>query len=196
MPLCFDERMTATDTHHSTDSARLDVDLLDPHFYQDGPGMHAAFSWMRANEPVYRDRRNGLWGITRHADLKDVERRSTVFLSSQGYRAIWASDEINMIAQDDPRHRQQRLLVQRPDLSTHVGVGDHDVLLRLHVAATGALLGGAQAGVDVHVVHRLVAEPAHRARGHDDVDGLGLRHGYLPSNVGVRFCWMASTASA
>jgi cytochrome P450 family 142 subfamily A polypeptide 1 len=74
--------------------------------------MHAAFTWMRANEPVYRDQRNGLWGITRHADLKDVERRSSVFASSQGYRAIWAPDEINMIAQDDPRHHQQRLLVQ------------------------------------------------------------------------------------
>jgi cytochrome P450 family 142 subfamily A polypeptide 1 len=42
----------------------------------------------------------------------DVERRSTVFLSGQGYRAIWSPSEINMIAQDDPRHRQQRMLVQ------------------------------------------------------------------------------------
>jgi cytochrome P450 family 142 subfamily A polypeptide 1 len=74
--------------------------------------MHAAFTWMRSNEPVYRDRRNGLWGITRHADLQEVERRSAVFLSGQGYRAIWSPDEINMIAQDDPRHRQQRMLVQ------------------------------------------------------------------------------------
>ncbi len=29
-----------------------------------------------------------------------------VFLSGQGYRAVWSPDEINMIAQDDPRHRQ------------------------------------------------------------------------------------------
>jgi cytochrome P450 family 142 subfamily A polypeptide 1 len=35
-----------------------------------------------------------------------------VFLSGQGYRAIWNPDEINMIAQDDPQHRQQRMLVQ------------------------------------------------------------------------------------
>ena len=42
----------------------------------------------------------------------EVERRSNVFLSGQGYRAIWSPDEINMIAQDDPRHRQQRMLVQ------------------------------------------------------------------------------------
>ncbi|HAP75967.1 MAG TPA: cytochrome P450 [Acidimicrobiaceae bacterium] len=91
---------------------RLTFDLLDPELYQDGERMHAAFTWMRANEPVYRDRRNGLWGITRNADLREVERRSSVFSSAQGYRAIWAPDEINMIAQDDPRHRQQRLLVQ------------------------------------------------------------------------------------
>jgi cytochrome P450 family 142 subfamily A polypeptide 1 len=96
----------------SATTDRLVVDLLDPYMYQDRARMHAAFAWMRANEPVYRDERNGLWGITRHADLKDVERRSTVFGSSQGYRAIWNPDEINMIAQDDPRHRQQRLLVQ------------------------------------------------------------------------------------
>jgi cytochrome P450 family 142 subfamily A polypeptide 1 len=98
--------MSATGTAHRT------IDLLDPNFYQDAEGMHEAFTWMRANEPVYRDARNGLWGITRHADLKEVERRSTVFVSGQGYRAIWAPDEINMIAQDDPRHRQQRMLVQ------------------------------------------------------------------------------------
>jgi cytochrome P450 family 142 subfamily A polypeptide 1 len=91
---------------------RLVVDLLDPDFYRDGERMHAGFTWMRANEPVYRDRRNGLWGITRHADLKEVERRSQVFVSGQGYRAIWSPEEINMIAQDDPRHRQQRMLVQ------------------------------------------------------------------------------------
>jgi cytochrome P450 family 142 subfamily A polypeptide 1 len=96
----------------SATTDRLVFDLLDPFLYQDSARMHAAFSWMRANEPVYRDHRNGLWGITRHADLKDVERRSSVFASSQGYRAVWAPDEINMIAQDDPRHHQQRLLVQ------------------------------------------------------------------------------------
>ena len=89
---------------------RLVVDLLDPEVYRSNP--HDAWAWMRANEPVYRDHRNGLWGITRHADLMEVERRSTVFLSGQGYRAIWNPDEVNMIAQDDPQHRQQRMLVQ------------------------------------------------------------------------------------
>lgn len=94
----------------ATDSDRLVVDLLDPELYRRNP--HDVWTWMRANEPVYRDHRNGLWAVTRHADLMDVERRSSVFVSGHGYRAIWAPDEINMIAQDDPRHRQQRMLVQ------------------------------------------------------------------------------------
>lgn len=86
------------------------MDLLDPDWYRTDP--HEAYTWMRAHEPVYRDHRNGLWAVTRHPDVMDVERRSSVFASGLGYRAIWAPDEVNMIAQDDPRHRQQRMLVQ------------------------------------------------------------------------------------
>jgi cytochrome P450 family 142 subfamily A polypeptide 1 len=100
-------------------SGRLVVDLLDPDLYRLEP--HDVWTWMRAHEPVYRDHRNGLWVVTRHGDVRDVERRSQVFVSGMGYRAIWAPDEINMIAQDDPRHRQQRLLVQ--DQFTRAAVG-------------------------------------------------------------------------
>ena len=92
-----------------TTSTRPEVDLLDPELYRRNP--HDVWSWMRQNEPVYRDERNGLWGVSRHADIMDVERRSMVY-SSRGYRAIYSPEEANMIAQDDPRHRQQRMLVQ------------------------------------------------------------------------------------
>ena len=94
----------------SAAAERGPIDLLDPELYRRDP--HDVWAWMRDNEPVYRDERNGLWAVTRHADLLDVERRSTVFVSGQGYRAIWSPDEANMIAHDDPRHRQQRMLVQ------------------------------------------------------------------------------------
>jgi cytochrome P450 family 142 subfamily A polypeptide 1 len=100
------------------DTERMIVDLLDPELYQSNP--HDVWAWMRANEPVYRDEKNKLWGITRHADVMDVERRSSVFSSSGVYRAVLSPGESNMIAQDDPRHRQQRMLVQ-PQL-THAGV--------------------------------------------------------------------------
>jgi len=108
-----------------TDSERLVVDLLDPELYRRNP--HDVWAWMRANEPVYRDHRNGLWAVTRHADLMEVERRSSVFVSGQGYRAIWSPEEINMIAQDDPRHRQQRSLVQH--FFTRAAVADRQAEL-------------------------------------------------------------------
>ncbi|MGA9275349.1 cytochrome P450 [Ilumatobacter sp.] len=96
--------------HTRWEDGRVLADLLDPDLYRRNP--HDVWEWMRANEAVYRDDRNGLWGVTRHADLMDVERRSSIFVSGQGYRAVWSPTEINMIAQDDPRHRQQRMLVQ------------------------------------------------------------------------------------
>jgi len=106
------------------------IDLLDPELYQSNP--HDVWAWMRANEPVYRDEKNKLWGITRHADVMDVERRSSVFSSSGVYRAVLSPGESNMIAQDDPRHRQQRMLVQ-PQL-THAGVATRTVEVEALVA--------------------------------------------------------------
>jgi cytochrome P450 family 142 subfamily A polypeptide 1 len=94
------------------DGVRPTIDLCDPEFYRSA-GMHEAFTWMRANEPVYRDEANGLWAVTRHADLLDVERRSEVFVSGRGYRRRWEPSENNMIASDDPVHQRQRRLVSR-----------------------------------------------------------------------------------
>jgi cytochrome P450 len=94
------------------DGVRPTVDLVDPEFYRSA-GMHDAFTWMRAHEPVYRDEANELWAVTRHADLLDVERRNEVFVSGRGYRRHWEPTENNMIASDDPQHQQQRRLVSR-----------------------------------------------------------------------------------
>lgn len=102
--------MTDSLVRPASDAITRPVDFLDPELYRRDP--HDVWAWMRDHEPVYRDERNGLWAVTRHADLLDVERRSTVFVSGQGYRAIWSPTEVNMIAQDDPRHRQQRMVVQ------------------------------------------------------------------------------------
>ena len=114
----------------SQDTERMIIDLLDPSLYQSNP--HDVWAWMRANEPVYRDEKNKLWGITRHADVMDVERRSSVFSSEGVYRAVLSPGESNMIAQDDPRHRQQRMLVQ-PQL-THAGVATRSAEVEALVA--------------------------------------------------------------
>lgn len=154
--LWFDVRMTTTS-----------FDLLDPEFYRDRVGMHEAFRWMRANEPVYRDHRNGLWGITRHADLRDVERRSTVFLSGQGYRAIWSPDEINMIAQDDPRHRQQRLLVQGE--LTHAAVEKrHDEIADLTSQLIDVFVGSGETEVIESLAGQLPARLTCRLLGYPE----------------------------
>jgi cholest-4-en-3-one 26-monooxygenase len=92
-------------------SSTTTIDLLDPHLYARDP--HDVWTWMRANEPVYRDERNGLWGISRHADAVFVERRAELFPSAHSYRALTGPTEMNMIAQDDPGHKKQRMLVQR-----------------------------------------------------------------------------------
>jgi cholest-4-en-3-one 26-monooxygenase len=88
-------------------------DLLDESFYADLDGMHETFTYLRANDPVYRDPASGIIGVTKHRDLVDVERRAKVFVSSQGYRSFWSPMEDNMIAHDDPGHAEQRALVAR-----------------------------------------------------------------------------------
>jgi cytochrome P450 family 142 subfamily A polypeptide 1 len=88
-------------------------DLLDPQFYGDIDAMHETFRELRATDPVHRDERNGLWAVTRHADVLDVERRDRVFSSRGAYRSMINPDETNTIALDDPEHAAQRKLVAR-----------------------------------------------------------------------------------
>jgi cytochrome P450 family 142 subfamily A polypeptide 1 len=88
------------------------ANLLDPAWWVDLDRVHEFFTWARREAPVYRDA-NGMWVVTRHADLVDVERRSRVFSSKGCYRANIQPDESNMIALDDPAHLEQRRLVSR-----------------------------------------------------------------------------------
>jgi cytochrome P450 family 142 subfamily A polypeptide 1 len=96
--------MTATDAPPAN--------LLDPAWWVDLEAVHEFFAWARREQPVYRDT-SGVWVVTRHADLIDVERRSNVFSSRGAYRANINIDESNMIALDDPEHLEQRRLVSR-----------------------------------------------------------------------------------
>jgi cytochrome P450 family 142 subfamily A polypeptide 1 len=133
-------------------TARPAFDLLDPAFYLDDP--HEAFRWMRAHEPVYRDEANGLWAISRHADVHEVERRSDVFVSGRGYRSYWSPGETNMIAQDDPRHAQQRHAVARR--FTPKAVREHETWMETTVSR---LIDEIVAGGDqVEIVDALAAQ--------------------------------------
>jgi cytochrome P450 family 142 subfamily A polypeptide 1 len=96
----------------TTTDART-ADLLDPGWWVDLDRVHDFFTWARSEAPVFRDDANGLWAVTRHADILDVERRSHVFSSRGSYRANVGMEESNMIALDDPEHLAQRRLVNR-----------------------------------------------------------------------------------
>lgn len=100
--------MTVTST-----SSPLFPPLLDPKFYVDLDAMHAAFGELRATNPLGFDEATGLWVITRHADVIEVERRHDTFVSGHGYRSFEAPGETNMIALDDPAHAEHRGLVSR-----------------------------------------------------------------------------------
>lgn len=99
--------MTSTDTHAGIPA----IDLLDPEFWRSR--QHEAWTWARANDPVYRDEASGFWAVTRHADVLHVERNDDVFSSLRTYRVNETPTESNMIASDDPQHLKQRRLVNR-----------------------------------------------------------------------------------
>ncbi len=90
------------------------IDLLDGDFYVNDP--YSAYAWMRANEPVYWDSVNELWGIARYDDIVEIEKNKAVFISSDknkgGFRPNIPADT-SIIALDDPHHTVRRTLVSR-----------------------------------------------------------------------------------
>ncbi|GFG86756.1 cytochrome P450 [Mycolicibacter algericus] len=85
-----------------------DVDLTDGTFYSDG-GARAAYKWMRAHEPVFRDR-NGLAAAASYAAVIDAERNPELFSSTGGIRPDQPGMPY-MIDMDDPEHLVRRKLV-------------------------------------------------------------------------------------
>ena len=86
-----------------------DVDLADGRFYADSAAAREAYKWMRANQPVFRDR-NGLAAATSHRAVLDAERDPGLFSSAGGIRP----DQPGMpylIDMDDPAHLLRRKLV-------------------------------------------------------------------------------------
>jgi len=89
-------------------TAKPDVDLTDGNFFADG-GARAAYAWMRANEPVFRDR-NGLAAAATYQAVIEAERNPELFSSSGGIRPDEPAMPY-MIDMDDPDHLLRRKLV-------------------------------------------------------------------------------------
>src|SRR6478735_5055950 len=89
-------------------STKPDVDFTDGTFYADG-GAREAYRWMRANEPVFRDR-NGLAAATTYQAVIDAERNPELFSNTGGIRPETPGMPY-MIDMDDPSHLLRRKLV-------------------------------------------------------------------------------------
>ena len=85
-----------------------DVDLTAGTFYADG-GAREAYRWMRASEPVFRDR-NGLAAASSYQAVLDAERNPELFSSTGGIRPDNPAMPY-MIDMDDPSHLLRRKLV-------------------------------------------------------------------------------------
>ncbi|MBX7432009.1 cytochrome P450 [Mycobacterium sp. Y57] len=89
-------------------STKPDVDLADGRFYADG-NAREAYRWMRANQPVFRDR-NGLAAAASYQAVLDAERDPELFSSAGGIRPDQGGMPY-MIDMDDPAHLLRRKLV-------------------------------------------------------------------------------------
>jgi cholest-4-en-3-one 26-monooxygenase len=97
------------------------IDILDRAFWQRNP--HDAWTCARANDPVHRDERSGIWCITKHADLLWAERHPEIFSSYLNTAIIRFNEHIDrdaidaqrliLLNMDPPEHTRVRGIVQR-----------------------------------------------------------------------------------
>lgn len=89
-------------------TAKPELDLTDGSFFADG-GARASYRWMRAHEPVFRDR-HGLAAAASYQAVIEAERRPDVFSNTGGIRPDQPAMPY-MIDMDDPAHLLRRKLV-------------------------------------------------------------------------------------
>ena len=107
---------------------RLVVDLCDGRFYAGQLGdRHAAYAWMRSNEPVYRNESHGVWGVSTYDAVWEAERDPSRFSNAGGIRPDFPPLPM-MIDMDDPAHHMRRKLVSRGFTPRRVAA--HEVGLR------------------------------------------------------------------
>lgn len=132
-----------------TSACGAPLNLLDPDLYAGDPS--PAYRWLRDEAPVYWDPVNGIWGISRHADVLSVERDPARYSSARGSRPL-IEMSASMINRDDPRHSQQRRLVSGRFAAR--AVRRHEGQVR---AIAAELVAGAAARGTVEVVREIAA---------------------------------------
>jgi cytochrome P450 family 142 subfamily A polypeptide 1 len=74
--------------------------------------MPARLRWLRENDPVHWSEKDGLWLVTRFADVAFVSKRQDLFTSAEGVRP-GNPVKIGLIDEAEPRHGQLRALINR-----------------------------------------------------------------------------------
>ena len=77
-----------------------------------GTNPHEALAWLREHDPVHWDEAGGVWGVSRHADVKAAEQQPETFSNAEGIRPDTGPTPM-MIDMDDPEHGKRRKLVSR-----------------------------------------------------------------------------------
>jgi cytochrome P450 family 142 subfamily A polypeptide 1 len=86
------------------------IDLVDGAFWGRNP--HEELTWLRHNAPVWRDPRNGVWGVATYDLVKQVSSQPKLFSSAGGIRPDSPPVPM-MIDMDDPAHWARRKLVNK-----------------------------------------------------------------------------------
>lgn len=88
--------------------SQRDYDLLDLDAHTDDPW--PMYTYLREEQPLYWDRHNELWAISRHADIVAMSSDTETFTSGEGALANIPPDP-SMIHQYPEQHGKQRRLV-------------------------------------------------------------------------------------
>jgi cytochrome P450 family 142 subfamily A polypeptide 1 len=136
---------------------RLAIDLVAPGLYAGDP--YPVYAWMRANEPVYWDEVNELWGIARYDDVVRIEKDRDAFTSADtskgGYRPNIPADPA-IIGLDDPMHAKRRQLVARRFTPRAASAWEDDVRAKVTGILDSARAAQASSGA-VEIVNQMAA---------------------------------------
>lgn len=156
---------------------RLAIDLLAPELYGGDP--YPTYAWMRANEPIYWDDANELWGISRYDDIVEIEKRKDVFINSDqekgGYRPNLPADNA-IIGLDDPLHHQRRNLVSRRFTPRAANAWEDDIRAKVNRILDAVRDNGGSAEVINDVAAPLPAMMIGKLLGFQEEDWPKLKH--------------------
>jgi cytochrome P450 family 142 subfamily A polypeptide 1 len=85
-----------------------DIDLVSGAFWGRNP--HEGLAWLRQHAPVWRDDRNGVWGVATYDLVRQASTNPAQFSNAGGIRPDNGPIPM-MIDMDDPAHRKRRKLV-------------------------------------------------------------------------------------